>query len=133
MATYDDDYATCKATSASLRLYHTANDPREVSEALALHPTRSRRAAEAGHPSAWLLSSEDAVSSLDIRRHMDWLLATVGGTGPALEALRQRGWSTDVGCYWVSASGHGGPMLTAGELSILGELGLPLSFDLYFP
>jgi hypothetical protein len=46
--------------------------------------------------------------------------------------LQQEGARTDVFCYWVSASGQGGPRLLPSTMGRLAQLGLEVGFDVYF-
>jgi hypothetical protein len=39
----------------------------------------------------------------------------------------------DFFCYWLSATGHGGPELSAGTLGRIAALGASLGFDFYGP
>ena len=128
----------CAATCATLRLYGDALDPAEVSRLLGLEPTDSAAKGETVVVGAksrtaptgrWILTSENAIQSTNLEDHLDWLLdrlsvvpCDVPGVGRA-----------DVFCYWVSATGHGGPELSPQMLARLASLQLTLGFDLYFP
>ena len=81
---------------------------------------------------AWFLSSKLSVDSKNVRRHLDWVLDQLGGRRVALRDLAERGAKLDVNCYWVSASGHGGPMLSPPQLTKLADLEIELQFDVYF-
>lgn len=147
---YADDYGTCKRCSVSLVLYHESSEPAVVSGILGLAPhhiysAEPRRvdrrssntsdvvdAVTAAKPSCWVLSSDGVIESRDVRRHLDWLLSLAGTRGDALRQLRAVGWRASVTVFWVSATGHGGPVLEPYELAALGELGLPIWFDIYF-
>ena len=131
---YDDEYATCEATHATLAIYNLP--PGEVTSALGLQATTEyRRGVDpANHPSridAWLLESAGSVSSRDARRHIDWLLDQLMPRKNALLALVERGARVTIHCYWLSASGHGGPTISPSQSSKLAELGLDIGFDLY--
>ena len=134
------DYPTCAKTFATLRVYHDTADPQSVTAVLGITPTRSWRRGEshgatrvATHPtSAWCLCSEGAVASQDSLRHIEWLLAAIEPRHSGLRELRQQGHRTDISCYWLSESGHGGPTLTPDIMRQLAELELPVWFDVYF-
>ena len=49
----------------------------------------------------------------------------------ALRELQAAGCRTDVFCYWLSESGHGGPMLCPGTISRLSQANLEIEFDVY--
>ena len=145
MVEYDDEYATCARTYATLCVYPPAEvDPAEVTARLGLEPTSSQRRGELRPPpsrrapprawscSAWFLTSDGAIESRDGRCHVDWLLDRVGHRALTLAELRTVGCETLLSCYWVSASGHGGPMLSPEQLGRLAECGLEVWFDVYF-
>jgi hypothetical protein len=133
---YHDDWATCARTHAHFNIYAEALDPVLVSRRLALSPSSAHRAGDrharriyrGGH---WSLSSEAAVESRDLRRHLDWILGQIEPHAAALVELRAEGNDLGVGCFWLSGSGHGGPQLDPMQLSRLGLLGLPVTFDFY--
>jgi Domain of unknown function (DUF4279) len=133
---YDDDYATCEQTYASLRIYEVP--PEEVTSALALESSETQNAGAKrtdrgrGSPDGWFLSSKGSVESRDVRRHLDWLLDLVMPQAGALRELRQRGAVMDLSCYWLSASGHGGPMISPEQATKLAALSLDCWFDVYF-
>lgn len=130
---YDDDYATCEETYATLRIYPGEVAPERVTERLGLDPSETQRTTRAGRPlNGWFLSTEGAVQSRDLRSHLDWLLDRLEGSGAALRELVQAGAKVDVSCYWLSAGGHGGPTLTPRQMARLAELQLDCWFDVYF-
>ena len=133
---YNDDYATCERTYASFRVYGVP--PGEVTRALALEPSDSQSEGEArtigsrAKPDGWFLSSKNSIESRDVRRHLDWLLDLLGPQATALRDLRQRGAVMDVSCFWLSASGHGGPTISPEQATKLAALDLDCWFDVYF-
>lgn len=137
MDEYDDSYPTCSETHVSLCLYHATSDPEGASTTLGITPSKSARSGgndmrPTRRPSSWILSSDDQVDSRDIRRHLDWLLSQLVGNEAGLHQLTDAGWRGVVSCYWMSATGHGGPWITSPQMRALGELGLELQFDIYF-
>jgi hypothetical protein len=80
---------------------------------------------------AWLLDSK-AVDSKDVRRHLDWILDQLTARRLALHDLVLRGAKVDIFCYWLSATSHGGPTISTGQTKKLADLGIDLSFDVYF-
>lgn len=130
-----DEYATCAATRATLRIYDLPPD--EVTAALGIEPdeTQSRGELRHGKPiklDGWFLSTQQHLPSRDVRLHIGWLLDRLQGREQALEALRAKGARTDISCYWLSASGHGGPTVPPALARRLAELGLECWFDVYF-
>ena len=135
------DYPTCQKTFATLRIYHDTAEPPEVTRVLGITPTDIVRSGDTHGPSkraatykinGWFLSSESSVSSQDSLRHIEWLLALIEPRCAQLSALREQGHRMVISCYWLSASGHGGPTLTADIMRRVAEVGLDLEFDVYF-
>jgi len=139
-ATYNHDYATCVDTYATLCIYHDDLNPDAITKALGLEPSSSHRRGDVRNPKrpiphrtgAWLLSTEGAVTSRDVRFHIDWLLERLQSKQTALSRLKTDGYQLVISCYWLSARGHGGPMIDPEAMRSIGELGLQLSFDVYF-
>ena len=139
---YNDDYATCKETFATLRIYPGDVDPQTVTERLGLTPSRWQRCGEVppnstrklpARISACFLTSEQQVRSNDARRHIDWILDRVSPSSKALLTLQEAGCRMDITCFWLSRDGHGGPALSPCQMKRLAELNLELSFDIYGP
>jgi hypothetical protein len=132
---YKDDYKTCSTTYATLRIIGL--NPDEVTLRLGLSPTDSfvrgdvRHAAPMRHD-GWFLDSKDAVDSKDVRRNLDWILDQLTPQRDALRALIERGAKIDITCYWVSARGHGGPIISTVQSKKLAELEIDVSYDVYF-
>jgi hypothetical protein len=139
----DDSYPTCERTCAQLLIYPGNIDPRIVTQRLGVEPTSIQRAGETIRNSlgrertvpmnGWFLSSEGKSGSLDLRRHLDWLLERLTPHREALAALQGiSGMKMSVNCIWWSAQGQGGPTLWPEQMSALAELGLECSFDIGF-
>jgi hypothetical protein len=133
------DYPTCERTFATLCIYPESLDPAEVTNRLRIEPTEWQRRGEPRKPGgwpakrhAWFLSSDGAVESRDVRRHLDWLLSLIVPEADAILALQRDRCLMDVSCYWLSACGHGGPSVRPAQMGELARLGLELSFDVYF-
>jgi hypothetical protein len=137
LSEYNDDYPTCSCTYVTLRIYPGVLSPDEITLRLNLEPSSTQRPEVRGPgvkdlPSAWFLRSEGVVDSRDVRRHLDWLLKQIADKRSAFTALRTAGVRIDVSCYWMSASGHGGPTLSPTQMSALAALDLDVGFDVYF-
>jgi len=134
---YDDDYPSCKATYATLRIYHEELEPDVISDLLGLTPSGSQKKGQVLGPrrlapvGAWFLSSKSQVSSKDVRRHVHWIISQLGGKEPQFWRLQDEGYVTDISCFWLSASGHGGPELDPELMQRLAFLRLPIGFDVY--
>jgi hypothetical protein len=133
------DYSTCERTYATLRIYPKSLDPSDVTARLGIEPSHWQRRGESrklGDPlvklHGWFLTSEGAVESHDVRRHLDWLLLHLVPRTDAVLALQADGCRMDVSCYWLSASGHGGPSVRPAQMGEFARLGLELWFDVYF-
>lgn len=140
---YDDAYGTCERTAVKLRIHPGEMVPELVTRRLGVEPTSTQKVGEVFRNSlgrertapinAWFLSSEGKVSSLDLRRHLDWLLGRLMPAKEALLALQNcAGVGMDVSCVWWSAHGHGGPVLWPEQMSQLAELNLECGFELSF-
>lgn len=135
---YSDDYATCEQTYATVRIYDVDSD--HVTNLLGIIPSSSqpggrisvRGGESAKRPKGWFLSTEGAIESRDVRRHLDWLLDKLMPQRDALAELRRRGATVDICCYWLSASGHGGPTISPAQSAKLAALGIDCWFDVYF-
>jgi len=145
---YIDGYPTCNGTHASLYLAAGPGSPDSVTDCLGLTPTAIRVLGQPGawrdgewrgidsgliaQMNVWCLSTESTVESGDSLRHIDHLLGLLEGKDEALAALSGQGWRTEVRVFWDSKWGHGGPTLTPPTMARPGQLGLTLSYDVYF-
>lgn len=141
---YNDSYPSCERAVARLLIYTGESDPGQVSQRLGLDPTRVVREGvfeitgldrkRVPKINGWFLSSEDqGISSLDIRRHLDWLLDLLEPRAGELEALQEMcGVEMGIDCVWWSKSGHGGPTLWPEQMQRMASLNLECSFDVYF-
>ena len=136
-ADYNDDYPTCRKTYAGLRIYHDELDPDRITGLLGIEPSRTQvkgRITSGKIPpptGGWFLSTENVTTSRDVRRHVDWILNRLEGKDDALMRLQSEGHHMDISCFWVSASGHGGPMLSPAIMRRLGELEIGIGFNIY--
>ena len=135
--TYDDEYPTCDATYATLCIYGDDLDPNAVTSLFGIEPSHTQRKGEhlkkvVVRRGGWFFSTQNAVVSRDVRRHVNWLIETFSGKEEAFHQLRSQGYETVVSCYWRSASGHGGPMLSPEMMGRLADLGVGIWFDIYF-
>lgn len=131
----------CAETFASLRLYGDALVPDEVTRLLHVEPTdRASKGAQLVASSGktrtaptgrWILESRGHVDSIDLEQHITWLLdqmESAGITPAAIPGVSK----ADVFCYWLSATGQGGPELSPELLGRLAKLRLTLGLDIYF-
>lgn len=80
----------------------------------------------------WFLSTENEIQSVDCGRHIDWLLEKLSGKENVIHKLQQAGAKVDISCFWVSKSGHGGPMLKPNQMRELAHLNIEIWWDVYF-
>ena len=140
---YDDCYGTCGRTDAKLLIYTGHIDPRWVGKLLDIEGAcvsikgqqvvnmlgRVREIKS----NRWYLKTEGFVESLDLRRHLDWLLEKVEPRARELKTLQQEeGIQMAISCVWWSVVGHGGPALWPEQMERLAKLNLELNFDIYF-
>jgi Domain of unknown function (DUF4279) len=87
---YDDDYPTCAATYATLRIYTGKVPPEQVTVLLRLEPSKLQVEDAGAHLNGWFLSTKDRVQSRDLRRHVDWLLEQIVPLRSELATLQAR-------------------------------------------
>ena len=139
----DCRHLSCKKTRAELRIYSDSRLSDEITGHLGIEPTerhdkgdrftnstgRTREAPSTG----WFLSSRDRVSSNDLRDHLNWLLTELMGAEAAVRALQEdEETHMRIHCYWLSASGQGGPTLWPEQMESMAKLNLECDFDYYF-
>jgi Domain of unknown function (DUF4279) len=139
---YNDAYDTCERTYATLRIYTKNMEPDEVTRLLEVAPTGSVTRSgvildgpskgTVGKLNGWFLSTKERVDSKDLRRHVDCLLQSLEGLQDKLRSLQAMpDVFMDVSCYWLSKSGHSGPMLSPKQMRSLCDLNLEIWFDCY--
>ncbi|WCG85154.1 DUF4279 domain-containing protein [Pectobacterium sp. A5351] len=83
--------------------------------------------------SGWFLSSEDFISSKDLRDHVYWIITKLDVPREGLKKLQNiPDVKMTLSCVWWSAVGHGGPVLWPEQMKALADLDLECSFDIYF-
>jgi hypothetical protein len=135
---YDDNYATCKFTTSTLRIFGDKTSPAEITKILKLKPTRSFQKGESFNKgrlfrktNGWFLETKKPVKSKDTRRHIDFILQAIERKHRAIKLLRQRGCKLDIVSYFVSC-GQGGPALWPYQMLKLGKLNIEVWWDVYF-
>jgi Domain of unknown function (DUF4279) len=140
-----DENPNCARTYAAFRLVGDSLDPQTGSRALDLEPNLARakrRKIAAGRigrarrqrTGVWSLSTENIVNSTSLERHLLHLLEAVEPAYAALHRLRRdESLRADFDCYWLSATGNGGPELSPETLGRIAALGASLGLDFYGP
>lgn len=139
-----DENPNCAETHATFRLAGDTLDPDEVNAALDLTPTqvfvkdqqvpvgRKGNTTRRQPTGVWLLASKGLVHSTSLERHLIHLLDTIEPAATKLKTLRdRRNLRADFFCYWVSATGHGGPDLSPDTLARIAALDLTFGIDFY--
>jgi len=116
-AKYVDDYPTCAATYATLRIYTGETKPEIVTDSLQVKASKILRKGEAGaRLNGRFLSSKGLIDSRDLRKHLDWVLEQIRGKDSELRVLQTTpGMRMDVSCYWAG-HGHGGPTFSPSQM-----------------
>lgn len=131
----------CLIAHATFRVLGEDLDPDDVTRLLGIEPTQalhrgqlvptstSVRRQEMG---VWLLKSEGKLASTSLERHLLFLLETIEPHAAALRDLRvaQRA-TADFFCFWLSATGHGGPIFSAELMQRVAATGAELGIDFY--
>jgi hypothetical protein len=131
----------CAETFVSLQLFGNDLVPEEVSRLLGLQATESAvRGSKTVAPSGkirvaptgrWILESRGKICSTDAERHVKWVMDQLDATG--LMPINIPGVSrATIYCFWLSATGNGGPQFSPAVLGRLAKYQLPLGFDIYF-
>ncbi|MFO1379297.1 MAG: DUF4279 domain-containing protein [Chitinivorax sp.] len=130
---YIDDYSACESTYATLRIYPGDINPVEITKRMGIEPSKlsmaniSRRSIN-----GWFLSTKGHVESKDSRRHIDWLLNKIEPVTLQILELQKNGARMDICCFWVSATGNGGPIISSKQMKRLLPLGLDVWWDVWF-
>ena len=124
---------SCKSTYVTLSVYHGEMTPAELTKSLGMNPTRtcvknSKRIKKNG----WFLTTKDLVVSTKLEDHLISLLNNIIDSRRNLSETLTLGAEARIYCFWVSANGNGGPVLSANTLKQLSELGIDLHFDIWF-
>jgi Domain of unknown function (DUF4279) len=123
------------------RSTRTTSAPRSTSRQPERSPRTSRyQAAARGKTTrrqrtgVWLLGTDDRVESTSLERHLIHLLDAIEPAAATLNALRSRDeLRADFFCYWLSATGHGGPEVSPTTLARIAALDAALGIDFYGP
>jgi hypothetical protein len=134
---YIDDFRSCERTYATFRIYPQDQKSSDVTRLIGMEPTNTSRAGARGllkgrrYVEGWFLCSKDIVDSKDCRRHIDWLLDRIEGAKPQILELKRNGARMDILCFWTSAAGNGGPVISPKQMKRLLEFGLEVEWDFW--
>lgn len=139
-----EENPNCEYTHASFRLVGDSLVPQDIERRTGLtgdfgaerdQLRRSRAGRGIRQPTGvWYVSSEKRVCSTSLERHLLHLLEVVEPVKDELLAvIEEHGLSADFYCYWVSASGQGGPEVSPDTLRRISELRGTLGFEFHGP
>jgi hypothetical protein len=141
-----DENPNCEATHASFRLIGDSLHPPDVEKALRIRGDFSapkgqiRRAGRLVHRTVrqptgvWSLTTDGKLACTSIERHLRFLLDQLEPVRENLATLvRDAALHADFYCYWVSATGQGGPAVSAETLGRIASLSAELDFEFHGP
>ena len=135
----------CSETNATFRLVGDLVDPSQITLLTGAAPLSAARKGETHVGShtkktyeyktgAWCVSSEDVVESTSIERHLVFLLDILEPKKESIKKLiKQLSIRADFHIYWVSATGTGGPVISADTLRRIADLNADLDFEFQGP
>ncbi len=82
----------------------------------------------------WAITSEHNMQSTRLERHLEYLLEYLEPASLYIQELMNApNIEIDFLCYWLSATGHGGPVISSPMLAKISALCNILGFDYYGP
>lgn len=134
---YDHKYRACTRTYSTLRIYPKAGHPNLITELLGIKPSSTSVAGKKnilGEPclNGWFLCTRRKLRSKDSRRHIDWILDKIEPVIAKIGTLQKEGAFIDIMCFWGSATGNGGPVISPHQMTRLAKMNIELWWDVYF-
>ena len=130
---------------ATLRFAGDELEPREISDALGVVPTRAYRKGEryfagprtgelTGRTGIWLLSTDNVVTGCDLGRHLSYLVNLIFESEPGRAvALRRliagRDLEARVSCFWHGTAGEPAPSIPAPVIEAFRQLPAEIETD----
>lgn len=135
-----EENPNCLRTHVTFRLAGADLNPAQVSSLLELEPSEAFARGEQvdiltqpAQTGIWSLSTQDLLSSTSPEKHLEFLLDRLEPAATRLlELVNAQALQVDFFCYWLSATGHGGPVLSPDILRRISNLGAVLGLDIYF-
>jgi hypothetical protein len=146
-----DNPGNCRETYATFRLYGRDLVPDAITVGTGISPSGTQlrgdrrkgiyRPADVG---MWKLTSRGHVESTDLETHIVWLLDLLEPVRDALQPYTSEVegslWqdplpgvvAADICCFWLSQTGHGGPLFSPRLMHRLSSMNLALWMDNYF-
>lgn len=131
-------------TRASLCIYKNDLDPDQISELLDIVPTACQKLGgtkaligssdtNAKAPvGGWFLSSHNSVKNLNPEHHIQWLVDQISNRHSVIRKLQENECSIEIWVYWLASSSNASPTLSPDLMRRLGNLRIPIVFDVYF-
>ncbi|GAB6907964.1 conserved hypothetical protein [Desulfosarcina cetonica] len=133
----------CDETYAGFRISGDFLDPVEITNQLHISPSFScmkgdeinSRGGKITRPTGiWSLESKEKVKSTSLELHLKQLVEQLEPVRANLvKYIEDSDTRVDIVCFWASATGHGGPILSRDILSRISCLCENISFDFYGP
>lgn len=137
----DNPNPNCLETHSTFRIISDRLLPDEVTRSLGLTPTIAHakndtfvsRAGLLRRPTGvWAIRSEDEVNSTSLEEHLLFVLGTLEPARVKIEFYRNHpDYEVNLLCYWMSKTGHGGPILSSNLLERAARICNSLDFDFY--
>ena len=132
----------CKRTYATFRLLGDLLNPSDITSRLGIEPSKAFAKGETWDKAGirqctkgiWKLSSKGQLMTTNLECHLVFLLNRLESvTLEILTIADELSLETDFFCYWLSATGHGGPEFSPEVLRRIAKLDASLSLDVYGP
>jgi hypothetical protein len=136
------DNPNCEETHATLRFVDKDLDPNIITSAFGIQPDEAhkrgdKRISKSGkeypYPrGVWYLTTT-GWPSRNLEAHIVRLLDRVEPVAEVVRRIIQEhpSYRFEIICYWMSATGQGGPSFSPSTLSRIAALGATLDFDIY--
>lgn len=124
-------------TFATLRIFSESMTPDDIEAELGVVADSAyirdpnARARTKRETNYWSWCTRKRLDSRDNLLHIGTIIAKFSDCKDRLQSLRKKGCRTDLSCYMVT-TGQGGPSLDLTTMKSLSELGLEVSWDVYF-
>ena len=134
--------SNCELTNATFRLMGDLIQPDELTILLGIQPNFSHakgdtfesRAGLLKHRTGiWALESENKLETTNLEKHLIFLLDKLEPVSSIVaELVLKFSLAVDFHCYWVSATGQGGPLISPETLMRVANLHAYLDFEIHF-
>ncbi len=136
-----EENPNCGETHATFRVIGESLDLAGLTSQLGISPSFTRSKGEKIETSSrplesrtniWALETERKLKSTSLERHLIFLLDQLEyARETIIELAADPSIRVEFHCYWLSETGHGGPVLSCEVLRRITNLGADLDFDFY--